>query len=213
MLSGYRLPSIKMPLFPDFFSSTRGLKDKASRHSSQAEGPETLPEKMNLEERMAFRRDMLFEAVRGTLNSEFVRPGSYRFKVMRTDKRGHCYMVMIDMSPQFMLSERGQHQQLGEIAALLARNAITRYGLVVKSVYWRLDEDLAGSAADPQTTDGATARVPQPSAPPAAAEEDDPATKAQLAEFEASWQKSSAIQIEHRTYASDMAPLSEEPPR
>jgi hypothetical protein len=203
-----------MSLFPDFFSSTRGSKEKASRHPSQAAGPETMPEKMNLEERMAFRREMLFEAVRGTLNSEFVHPGSYRFKVMRTDKRGHCYLVMIDMSPEFMLSERGQHKQLGEIAALLTRNAITRYGLVVKSVYWRVDEDLAGSIADPQATDGAMARVLQPNAAPATVEEDEHATsKAQLAEFEASWHKSGAMQIEDRSYASDLAPLKEEPTR
>jgi hypothetical protein len=204
---------MKMSLFPDFFSSTRGSREKASRSSFQAEGPETLPEKMNLEERMAFRREMLFEAVRGTLNSEFLRPGTYRFKVMRTDKRGHCYLVMIDMSPEFMLSERGQHRQLGEIAAMLTKNAITRYGLVVKSVYWRVDEDLAGSAADREKTDGATAHGLQPSAPPATVEEDKRATRAQLAEFEASWQKKSAIQIEDRTYASDMAPLGDEPPR
>jgi hypothetical protein len=195
--------------FPDFFSSTRGSREKKNRDPSQPGGPETLPEKMNLEERMAFRRELLFEAVRGTLNSEFIRPGSYRFKVMRTDKRGHCYLVMVDMSAEFMLSERGQHKQLGDIAALLAKNALTRYGLVVRSVYWRLDEDLSSSAANR----AAAAHLPPPGAAAETIEEDKPATTAQLAEFEAAWQEHSAIQIEDRTYASDLAPLREESPR
>ena len=170
-----------------------------------------MPEKMNLEERMAFRRELLFEAVRGTLNSEFVRPGSYRFKVMRTDKRGHCYLVMIDMPPEFMLSTRGQHKQLGLIAATLGKNALTRYGLVVKNVYWRLDEELAGTAGERAAPGAAGAHAP-PGTASANIEEYERATAAQLAEFEAAWQKNTANQIDERMSSSDLAPLMEELP-
>jgi hypothetical protein len=198
--------------FADFFSSTRRSKDKRSGDVSEPSGPETLPEKMNLEERMAFRRELLFEAVRSTLNSEFIRPGSYRFKVMQTDKRGHCYFVMIDMCPEFMLSERGQHKQLGVIAATLCKNALGRYGLVVKNVYWRLDEELVGGAAEqipPSTPEAHVA----PSDTAGDIEKHKRATAAQLAEFETAWEKNSPVRIDERTYASDLAPLKEEPSR
>ena len=198
--------------FPDFFSSTRGSKEKKNRDSSDAAGPETLPEKLNLEERMAFRRELLFEAVRGTLNNEFIRPGSYRFKVMRTDRRGHCYLVMIDMPPEFMSSERGQQKHLGLIAETLGKNALARYGLVVKGVYWRLDEELAGGATE-SSQPGATDTLVPPGAAPESIEESERATAAQLAEFEAAWQNNTAIQIDERKYSSDPAPLKEEPPR
>jgi hypothetical protein len=34
----------------------------------------------------------------------------------------------------------------------------------------------------------------------------------EMAEFEAAWQKESAIQIGDRTYSSDLAPLGDDPP-
>ena len=67
---------------------------------SGARGPETMPVKMNLDERMAFRRELLHETIRACLKSRSVADYTYRFKVMRTDKRGHCFIVMFDMSPR-----------------------------------------------------------------------------------------------------------------
>ena len=61
-----------------------------------------MPVKMNLNERMAFRRELLYETIRASLKSRSVADNTYRFKVMRTDKRGHCFVVMLDMSPTFM---------------------------------------------------------------------------------------------------------------
>ena len=97
-----------MAIFQDLFASTRRHKgEQNSRSQSRAPGPETLPVKMNLEERMAFRRELLFETIRATLSSHFIEPNSYRFKIMRTDRRGHCYVVMLDMTASFMTSEQG----------------------------------------------------------------------------------------------------------
>ncbi|MDB5965797.1 MAG: hypothetical protein JWQ72_2297 [Polaromonas sp.] len=201
-----------MPIFQDFFSSTRGHKEPKTRDSLQSAGPETLPVKMNLEERMAFRRELLFETVKATLNSQFIESTSYRFKVMRTDRRGHCYVVMFDMSPAFMHSEHGQHANLAGLAGMLTHNAHTRYGLVIGGVYWRVDDTLAAQRSVPA--------APVMAAPPAPAHDDiassieryERATAEQLAEFEAAWQKDSDIQIGDRTYSSDLAPLGEDPP-
>ncbi len=169
---------------------------------------------MNLDERMAFRRELLFETVRSTLGTRRILPSSYRFKVMRTDKRGHCYAVMMDMSPVFMDSENGQHKQLAETAALLTKNAQTRYGLVVAGVYWRTDETLDAAVAAWARPSGSTMAAAEAADPaPSNIEKYERATVADLAAFEAAWQKNSAIQIGDRTYASDLAPLDVDPPR
>lgn len=176
-----------------------------------------MPVKMNLEERMAFRRELLFETVRATLNSYFIEANSYRFKVMRTDKRGHCYVVMLDMSPAFMESEQGRQRQLTGIAAALTKNAHTRYGLVVGGVYWRADETLAVVVAEwakPARPAATAIPAASPSGTvPSNIEKYEEATAEEFAAFEAAWQKNSDIQIGDRTYSSDLAPLGEDPPR
>ena len=208
------LSTLSMAIFQNLFGSSRSSKDDEkdtrAKGSARREGPETLPVKMNLEERMAFRRELLFEAVKVTLTSNLIANNTYRFKVMRTDKRGHRYVVMFDMSPDFMTSEQGQHGQLTRLAAVLIKNAQTRYGLVVGGVYWRVDETLTASVAE-------WARPSNPA--PLAAPENPVATNIEnyervtaeeLAEFEAAWQRDSDIQIGDRTYNSDLAPLGDD---
>jgi hypothetical protein len=209
-----------MSLFKDLFSSSSSQKDSSrdplQDSSGRSRGPETMPVKMNLEERMAFRRELLFETIRASLNMRFIAPHTYRFKVMRTDKRGHCFVVMLDMSPTFMDSKAGQHAQLAETAALLTKNASTKYGLIVGGVYWRVDETLDVSVAN-WARPSAPVVLEHPGSTPeerrlANIEKFEQVTADEMAEFEAAWQKDSAIQIGDRTYSSDLAPLAEEPP-
>ncbi len=211
-----------MPIFKGFFSSTRDQKsghsgDSQGHEAGKSRGPETMPVKMNLEERMSFRRELLYETIRASLNMRFIALHTYRFKVMRTDKRGHCFVVMLDMSPTFMASPAGQHAQLAETAALVTQNAQTKYGLIVGGVYWRVDETLDVSVAG-----WARPSVTMPLEPtPTTAEERrlaniekyEQVTAEEMAAFEDAWQKDSAIQIGDRTYSSDLAPLAEEPPQ
>lgn len=209
-----------MPLFKDLFSMSRS--SRASRQGSDgqdvpddglngARGPETMPVKMNLDERMAFRRELLFEIIRTSLQSRFIAPNTYRFKVMRTDKRGHCFVVMLDMSPGFMDSQAGQRASLKDIAALLIKNADTRYGLQVSGVYWRSDDTLDVSVASwarPVTTTSLGASTASERRDNI--EKFEAVTAEEMAEFEAAWQKDAAIQVGGRTYSSDLAPLMDE---
>ena len=210
-----------MALFKNLFSSSRspkdGARDPLQDSSSRSRGPETMPVKMNLEERMAFRRELLFETIRASLSQRFIAPNTYRFKVMRTDKRGHCFVVMLDMSPDFMASPAGQHAQLKETAALLTKNAHIKYGLLVGGVYWRVDETL-----DVTVANWARPSVPLPLEQPGTTPEErrlaniekyEQVSAEEMAEFEAAWQKDSSIQIGDRTYSSDLAPLTEDPPQ
>ena len=143
-----------MALFKDLFSTSRTPKPNREAQDSQEDGlnakrgPETMPVKMNLEERMAFRRELLYETIRASLKSRFIADNTYRFKVMRTDKRGHCFVVMLDMSPTFMDSPAGQNASLKQTAAVLIQNAEKKYGLMVSGVYWRADETLDVSVAN-----------------------------------------------------------------
>jgi hypothetical protein len=203
-----------MTFFHGFFSSTRNPKsDPESQQHERASGPETAPVKMNLDERMAFRRELLFESVRATLSSQYIDSRSYRFKVMRTDKRGHCYVVMLDMAPAFMATEQGRHSQLAKTAAVLTQNAMAKYGLMVGGVYWRVDETLDTMVASwAQRSPPALLDITHAIADPADIEKYGNATAEELAAFEAAWQKSHEIQIGNRTYSSDLAPLAEVPP-
>ncbi len=204
-----------MSLFKGLFPSTRSPSgDSRERDAVTARGPETMPVKMNLEERMAFRRELLFENVRTTLGAYAIDPKSYRFKVMRTDKRGHCYVVMLDMPKLFMESEHGQHARLAEMALTLTRNAQSRYGLIVGGVYWRVDETLSAPVAEWAKPAASPAfATSQPGPELTNIEKYERATAEQLAAFEAAWQRDSDIQLGDRTYSSDLAPLGEDPPR
>ena len=189
-----------MSFFQSLFSQSQG----STRES--AGGPETGPVKMSLDERMAFRREMLFDSVKSTLESRGIASGNYKFKVVRADKRGHSFVVMVDLSLEFMDSESGRQRSLMALGDAIRKDALTRYGIGVPSVYWRVNEEIRGF--DPQLV--------QPPPPSSLSAEDrrssnvrryERATAEELAAFESAWQKSSEMAIGDRTYSSDLAPL------
>lgn len=163
---------------------------------------------MNLDERMAFRREMLFDSVKATMESRGILSGSYRFKVVRADRRGHSFVVMVDLSTDFIESEQGQQKSLAALGAIIGKNALARYGLGVPAVYWRVNEELKGF--DPQRTESAAR--PDNTSPEATRASNlrryERATAQELAAFEAAWQNSGEMTIGDRTYSSDLAPLT-----
>ena len=187
-----------MSLFKDLFSPT-GKQKSASPSLLQASAGRTagaMPARMDLQERMLFRRELLYETVRASLSMRSIAPDTYRLKITRTDKRGHCFVIMLDMSPAFMASSAGQQDQLKKSAALIADNAQTKYGLSVGGVYWRADETLD---ATPEALRRTTIKT------------DEQVSAEEMAEFEAAWQNDTAVQIGGRTYSTDLAPLAEQP--
>jgi hypothetical protein len=211
-----------MALFKDFFSTSGTGKDsRGSRHKSGASsdalsrgsGPETKPVKMTLEERIVFRRELLYEIIRASLSSRSIPAHRYRFKVIRSDKRGHSFVVMLDMSPTLMASPAGDHASLNETAAVLINNAATKYGLVVGAVYWRSDETL-----DVSVDDWARPAAPSLGAHSADGERQshggalDAMTADEMSAFEAAWQNKQPVQIGDRFYSSDLVPFTDETP-
>ena len=105
------------------------LKSLFATKESARSGPETAPVKMNLEERMAFRREMLYEAIKVTMQASGVLAASYKFRVVRNDKRGHQYSVMIDLSTDFLNNAEGQPARLEVgVVVLEAAGAVVQRG-------------------------------------------------------------------------------------
>lgn len=192
-----------MSLFTNLFTGKTGAKSASS--------PETAPVKMNLEERMAFRREMLYECIKATLQSRQLYPNAYRFRVVRSDKRGHQYAVMIDLASEFLHRPEGQQEALLAVSGLITRNALARYGLGVTGVYWRIDEQMTMQEASRRSAPDSMA--PETGAAPLTPREKyEQATAEELAAFEAAWQRNQDVQVGSRVYSSDLAPLAADPP-
>lgn len=178
------------------------LKNLFSAKTPPDAGPETAPVKMNLEERMAFRREMLYEAIKVTMKACGMASSAYKFRVVRNDKRGHQYSIMIDLSQDFMLNPETQQERLVAVGHAITHNAMSRYGVVVQGVYWRINEELPASQR-------AALVESAPTAPDAlsAREKYEQATADELAAFEAAWQKGQELRVGDRLYSSDLAPL------
>lgn len=186
-----------------------GLLQNLFSHSSHAaesaQGPETGPMKMNLEERMAFRRELLFDAVKSTMERWGIDAGSYHFKLTRADKRGHSFILMMELSAAFMDSEQGRHKSLMALAEAIKKNALNRYGLGVAGVYWRINEEIKEIDTDAVLTPEQLAVARRA----ANLHKFERASAEELSAFESAWQNSSEMTIGDRTYASDLAPLSD----
>lgn len=188
-----------MSFFQNLFSP-HGPKDRDSG--------ETGPVQMTLNERMAFRREMLFDSVKTTMEGRGIPGVSYKIKVVRADKRGHSFVVMVDLSKDFMDSEQGQQRSLAALGVTIGKNALARYGLGVVAVYWRVSEEFrdfdpqhAGAAAGMDDGSSEAARA-------ASMRRHERATAQELAAFEAAWQNSSEMTDSDIGDSSDLVPLT-----
>ena len=169
-------------------------------------GPETAPVKMNLEERMEFRREMLYEAIRVTMQAHGILSASYRVRVVRNDKRGHQYSVLVDLSTDFMHNREGSPAQLVTLGTAIGKNAVARCNILVAGVYWRVNDGMQGfePSRPPAMHRGAEAAVP--GLPPSRRKQER-ATPEELAAFEAARHPGQELRLRDRVYASDLAPL------
>lgn len=162
---------------------------------------------MNLEERMEFRREMLYEAIKVTMESHGILSASYRFRVVRNDRRGHMYFVLMDLSTDFMHNRQGRPAQLVALGAAIGKNAAARYAIMVSGVYWRVNDQIQGfEASRPDAEPGADATAPDL---PLSHRGHARARAEELAAFEAALQKGQALQLRDRVYATDLAPLGD----
>lgn len=81
------------------------------------------------------RREQLYIAVREAMTRAGVLSASFKFKVLSLDQRGDQFLVMMDVHPVL----GAQVEKLTECEALIVQTAKTLFGMVVTSVYWRMD--------------------------------------------------------------------------
>lgn len=186
-------------------SVLRNLFTPAKPSGAVSGGSETAPVKMDLNERMAFRREMLYEAIRVTMEAHGILSASYRFRVVRNDRRGHMYSLMMDLSTDFMHKREGRPAQLAALGAAIATTAAARYGILVTGAYWRVNEEMRGFESSQPV---AGPRDDAPAADKAAPARQHGRDRAEaLAAFEAARQEGGELRFRERVYASDLAPL------
>jgi hypothetical protein len=105
-------------------------------------GPTVIDEvRMDLEDRKAWRRKMIYATIRETMTSVGVVGATYRFKLSQVDERGHIYAVMIDIKKSFTINPLSQVKGFLGIEKLIIKNVFDKYGITVTSVYWRTVEE------------------------------------------------------------------------
>lgn len=182
---------------------------------------------MDLEERMAWRREMLYRSVRESMATLEVLSGMYKFKVSRVDDRGHRYVVMVDVAQSFAVGRSSPVRGFSGIEAMIKKSAYDRYGLVVMGMYWRTNDDVNVFERQTRRDDSPSVaqavlagqlptsrpRQAAPGVPAMSRAHFQPVSQDEAAAFMAALEKGMrppAVHVGEKTYQSDMAPLSDD---
>lgn len=95
---------------------------------------------MSLEERKAFRREMLYQSLRETFLSMDIIGSMYKFKVMPVDERHHRFVAMFDVAKSFVAGKDARTKSFAQMEQLMRTNAFKRYGVVLVGTYWRVSD-------------------------------------------------------------------------
>lgn len=95
---------------------------------------------MDLEERKAFRHEMLYQSIRETFLSIEVIGSMYKFKVMPIDVRHHRFVAMIDVAKSFVTGRDARTKSFAAIEKLMRSNTYKRFGILIEGTYWRVSE-------------------------------------------------------------------------
>ncbi len=113
-----------------------------------------LPRRMDLEERKAFRRELLDRVIREVLQDLEVTAGMYRLRIMPLDMRHHCFVAMIDVGRHFQPRHAGRAWDDPETESWIRKRAYERFGLQLEAIYWRSGASLETSRSSTLATAG-----------------------------------------------------------
>jgi hypothetical protein len=102
--------------------------------------PVATARRMDLEERKAFRKEMLYQSIRDTFLSMEVIGSMYKFKVMPVDERHHRFIAMIDVAKSFVTNKENRTRSFAAIEQQMRINTYKRFGILVDGTYWRVSE-------------------------------------------------------------------------
>ena len=161
---------------------------RSVQHNPQAVVPLVAPHAADTAPRpgeRSARREMVYSSVRESMVRSGILSAGYKFKVLALDKRATQFIVMVDLADQFAASP----DKLAQIEALIAYSAKSRFELMVKSVYWRLNSQLSVLSVkkpDAAAVSGRTEVAPQAAPvamPPTRTPGIDPVEEAEIAAF------------------------------
>ena len=118
-------------------SKPSSLNQRDDEHFSQTNIP-MVP--MNLEERKAVRREMLYQAIRQSMKSLEVMSSFYKFKVINLDARHHRFLALIEVANTFKARKGSKPQTFPQIEAFLKENAFEHFGVILERVFWRVSD-------------------------------------------------------------------------
>ena len=182
-------------------------------------------QRMDLEERKAYRKECLYQSIRETLLSMEVVSQMYRFKVMPVDERHHRFIAMVDVGKSFVAGGQGRNKSFFAMEQSMRTAAYQRYGVVIDGIYWRVNEteepfERSARASDPVRGGGAQtaalrttptlAKDGAPAATPLSRHRYPAVSAEDRAAFMAALQRGKAPPLVHvgeQEYMSDLMPL------
>ncbi|WP_295950822.1 hypothetical protein [Rhodoferax sp.] len=182
-------------------------------------------QRMDLEERKAYRKECLYQSIRETFLSMEVVSNMYRFKVMPVDERHHRFIAMVDVAKSFVAGAQARTKSFYAMEESMRTAAYQRYGVVIDGIYWRVSEteepfersarssDTArpgGSVVAAQRAPVTPAKAGAPAATPLARHRYPAVSAEERAAFMAALQRGKApplVRVGEQEYLSDLMPL------
>lgn len=196
------------------------FRSKPKAPVNAAESPAARRQRMNLEERKAFRQEMLYQSIRETFLSMEVIGSMYKFKVMPVDERHHRFIAMIDVAKSFVTGKDARTKSFAAIEKRMRANTYKRFGVLIEGTYWRVSEsdtpfERVARTADPVGATGAIPAQPVRKAPAAAEpvlarQQFQPVSEVEAQAFMDAISKGLApppVRVGDLEYQSDLAPL------
>lgn len=186
------------------------LKKRSSQghEAPDSSAPETDPERMSLAERMAYRREMLYQSIRESLQQLQVVSSMYKFRVMNLDSRQHRFVAMIEVTNSFEARMDGMNVGFNQIEAFIKKRTQERFDVRLDAIFWRVNEVESSFVHSRRASDGPQA--PSGGAnPPRQRDATDgiPASRPRLSRGETLPGPLGAISVQHLDYESEHAPL------
>jgi cation diffusion facilitator CzcD-associated flavoprotein CzcO len=191
--------------------------------SKQNDAPDsTLPEaerdRMTLEERMAYRREVLYQSIRESLLQLQVISSMYKFRVMNLDARQHRFVAMIEVTSTFEAKINGMSAGFNQVEDFIRKRTIERYGVTLDTIFWRVNEaqtsfvrsNRAGESADAARGGQSAPRQREVVGDVAAARQR--LARGQAKPVSAEEDQLEHISVKHLDYESEHAPLEPSEP-
>jgi len=174
---------------------------------------ETDPERMTLDERMAYRREMLYQSIRESLLQLQVVSSMYKFRVMNLDARHHRFVAMIEVTNSFEAKMGGISVGFSQIEEFIRKRAFERHGISLEAIFWRVNETESSFVRTRRTGDSPNAAPPDTN--PARQREvpgDAAGAGQRLARAIKDDSQLAGVSVEHLDYQSEHAPLQASEP-